>query len=224
MKVIAVIPAKNEEKTIGKVVKNVREHCKMICVFDDGSTDLTKCVRGADYVVSNPCNMGKGSTLRSGILWLFWTDLLKEDDIVVFIDADGQHQPEHIPELLEFMKDNDMVVGWRWLTDYPLKKKFGNWFLSRWCSLLTGKKIEDSECGLRAIRAPLLRDIIKYSSSRRYAVEMEMNIIAGRLGYDIKFVPIRTSYIEGKGVTVRDGILNAIGGLVCYFKMKLNGK
>jgi dolichol-phosphate mannosyltransferase len=222
MKIIAIIPAKNEENTRGEVVKKARKFCDMIYVFDDGSSDMTARVSNAD-VISNPCNLGKGTTLRSGMLWLFWNKILNEDDVVIFLDADGQHPVESIPDLLEFMKDNDMCVGWRYIRDYPTHKKFGNWFLSRWCSLLAGTNIKDSESGMRAIRTPLLRDILKYSSSRKYAVEMEMNIIAGRLGYKIKFVPIPSDYIKGKGVTIKDGLKNAIGGVVCYFKMKLNG-
>jgi glycosyltransferase involved in cell wall biosynthesis len=218
MSIIAIIPAKNEEKTINEVVKKVREYCDFVYVFDDGSTDNTKFVKGVDGIISNPVNLGKGNTLRGAMLWLFWNKLLRENDIVILIDS------ECIPEILEFMKDNDMVVGSRDLKNYPFRKRFGNWFLSRWCSLLAGSEIKDSESGFRAIHVPLLKDILKYSSSRRYAVEMEMNIIAGRLGYKVKFIPVSSSYIVGKGVTVKDGILNAIGGVVCYCKMKMNGK
>jgi len=224
MRVIAVLPARNEEKTINEVVRKVREYCDLVYVFDDGSTDRTKFVKRVNGTISNPVNLGKGNTLRGAILWLFWNKILKENDIVILIDSDLQHPPECIPEILEFMKDNDMVVGSRDLSNYPFRKRFGNWFLSKWCSLLAGAEIKDSESGFRAIHVQLLKDILKYSSSRRYAVEMEMNIIAGRLGYKVKFIPVSSSYIIGKGVTVKDGILNAIGGAVCYCKMKMNGK
>jgi glycosyltransferase involved in cell wall biosynthesis len=223
MRTFCIIPARNEGKTIEKVIKGVRKHCDFVYVVDDGSTDSTKFVHGVDGMLCNPCNLGKGNSLRNGILWLFWGKILKEDDVVLFMDADGQLPTESIPDFFEFIKNNDMVVGKRDLKQYPFSKKFGNLFLSKWCSFLAGTKIDDSECGMRAIKVPLLRDILRYSSSRKYAVEMEMNIIAGRFKYDVKFVPIATSYIKGKGVTIKDGILNAIGGLVCYFKIMLNG-
>jgi glycosyltransferase involved in cell wall biosynthesis len=224
MKIVAVIPAKNEEKTIGKVVGEIRKYCDFVYVIDDGSVDTTKNnIRFADGVLTNPINLGKGNSLRACVLWLFYQSILKENDVIVFCDSDGQHPLKCIPELIEFMKDNDMVIGQRNMSYYPLRKRFGNWFLSKWCSMLAGKDIKDSESGFRAIRTPLLREILRYSSSRRYAIEMEMNIIAGRLGYNIKFVPVASTYIAGKGVTVKNGILNAIGGLVCYFKMKMNG-
>jgi glycosyltransferase involved in cell wall biosynthesis len=224
MKVIAVLPAKNEEKTINEVVNNIKKYCNLVYVVDDGSIDRTRYVKSANHVLINPTNLGKGSSLKGIVLWLFWNDIIKEDDVVIFCDSDGQHPVECIPELVEFAKDNDMVVGARDLRPYPLRKRFGNWFLSKWCSLLAGTKIVDSESGFRAIHVSLLKDILKYSSSRRYAVEMEMNIIAGRLGYKVKFIPVSSSYIIKKGVTVKDGILNAIGGVVCYCKMKMNGK
>jgi glycosyltransferase involved in cell wall biosynthesis len=224
VKIVAVIPAKNEARTIDRVVEHARKYCNRVFVFDDGSTDLTKCVKGADAVISNPCNinLGKGTTLRSAILWLFWNKILREDDVVIFLDSDGQHNPESIPDLIEFIKDNDMVIGIRTnLNQYPLTKQIGNYLLSKWCSLLSGLNIKDSESGYRIIRTPLLREILKYSSSRRYGIEIEINIIAGQLGYDVFQLPIRSDYIKKNGVTVKHGILNAINGLLCWIKLRL---
>jgi glycosyltransferase involved in cell wall biosynthesis len=222
VKIIAVIPAKNEARTINKVVEHARKYCNRVFVFDDGSTDLTKCVKGADAVISNPCNLGKGTTLRNGMCWLFWNKILKEDDVVIFLDADLQHDPNCIPDLLEYIKDNDMVVGWRWMKEYPLHKRFGNWFLSKWCSILAGTEIKDSESGFRVIRVPLLRDILKYSVSRKYSIEIEENIIASRLKWKIIFIPIQSKYIKNKGVKPINGIINFINSILCFLKVKYN--
>lgn len=240
-KVIIVIPAKNEEKTIGNVVKGCRTVLpnSRICVFDDGSTDMTSVVAkssGANDVVSNPINLGKGATLRYAFWWLLCNRDISEvnNDIIITMDSDGQHNPEDLSRFIKAFDDEekpvDLVVGNRDKSDYPGYKEFGNKFLNIWSSVLSGFDVTDSESGFRAFTVSFLKDVLRYSSSRRYAIEGEMNIIAGRVkdkttgkGYNIKYIDIETPYLR-TGTKMVDGIMNAIGGLLCLSKIILTRK
>jgi len=112
---IACIPAFNEEGRIGGVVVQVRKYVDRVVVCDDGSVDLTGAIAeglGA-VVIRHGRNLGKGAALRSAFLRARELGA----DVVVMLDADGQHDPEEIPELVEpiLRGEADMVVGSRYV-------------------------------------------------------------------------------------------------------------
>src|SRR3989344_142152 len=204
MKICIVIPAYNEEKTIKDIIQRSEKHGYVI-VVDDGSTDLTyKNAKSADLLLKHVVNMGKGLALKTGVE----ASIGKKADIIVTIDADGQHKPEDIPVLLNTLKKKklDIVIGSR-PTDknMPFILKVGNKFLYSAFKFLFHVNIKDTQSGFRVFKSKIYKKIEWESSS--YAVETEMLVNVGK--YDLKYeeVPIETRYSSTyKGTTVIDGI------------------
>lgn len=159
MKLIVIIPAYNEEKTIAEVIKRIPRDIKDIerveaLVIDDGSTDNTnKTARdgGANYIISNPSNRGLAYSFKKGL-----DEALKLGaDIIVNIDADLQHNPAEIPKLIQPIlgKKAEMVIGIRQfkeLKQMDFAKRYGNIMLSLALSLLLKNRIRDATSGFRA--------------------------------------------------------------------------
>lgn len=232
-KIIVGIPAKNEEKTIGEVIKKVRKYTKFIYVFDDGSIDKTRIIaeRNKASVISNPCNLGKGSTLRYMIYYLMTNKIFNENDALIMVDADGQLDPKYIPKFVDMIELLNftsllkiapiLIVGERDLSKYPFSKKLGNYFLNKLSSLFSGLKIKDSESGYRLYNYEMALNLLKYSSSARYSIEIESNIICGRRGGKIFYIPVESSFIKGRGTKIKDGLMNALNGIICLGKIIL---
>lgn len=159
MKLIVTIPAYNEEKTIGKVIKSIPRKIKGIksvkaLVINDGSTDKTSQVAkksGADYIISQRTNLGLARAFQTGI-----SEALRLGaDIVVNTDADNQYSQKEIPKLIKPILEGkaDMVIGNRQiekLKHIPLVKKYGNIIGSWTLRLLTGSDVIDASSGFRA--------------------------------------------------------------------------
>ena len=161
MKLVVLIPAYNEEKTIGDVISEIPrnlegvEHVDVL-VIDDGSTDNTVRVAedaGADKVVSHHRNIGVGAAFSTGI----YNALECGADIIVTIDADGQFNPHDIPTLIApiLAGEAEFVTASRFLDprlepSMPWIKKIGNKIFTKLVNCLTGKKFTDTQCGFRA--------------------------------------------------------------------------
>ncbi len=173
--VIACIPAYNEEKYIAKVIVETKRHVDKIIVCDDGSTDLTSEIArelGA-IVIRHERNMGYGAALRT----LFKKALEYDPDIIVTLDADGQHDPKEIPRLIEpiINGEADIVIGSRFL---------GKTYQSRWRVLgvkavtravktaLNVNGITDSQSGFRAYRANVIKHIIPEDHTMAASIEV----------------------------------------------------
>jgi len=159
MKLIIIIPAHNEESTIGSVIKEIPRDIRGIdkvevLVIDDGSTDRTVQVARearADYVFSNKANKGLAFTFSRGIE----KALKLGADIIVNTDADFQYDQAEIPKLVQSILEGraEMVIGDRQvakLNHMTLGKKYGNILGSFFVRLITGSKIADVSCGYRA--------------------------------------------------------------------------
>lgn len=180
-KVTLIIPALNEERTIGQVIEGVRKECPeaRIVVVDDGSTDGTYgvCKREKVEIVRHKRRLGLGKTIKEG--------LEKATGITVLIDADGECFPEDIGKLLEKLKDCDLVLGSRFLGKKPemeLVHKLGNIFFSGLVSLIIKQRITDAQTGLRAL-SEKARKKIKLSGG--YTYTQEMLILAKKNGLRI---------------------------------------
>ena len=153
MKVIAVIPAYNEEQVIGGVVEKARRFVHEVVVVDDGSGDKTGASAGAAgaRVYTHVVNRGLGATLATGIA----AALSRGADVVVTLDADGQHDPAEIPRFVEAIqaRDVDAVIGSRLLgrkDSMPLHRRLYNWVGNLVTYLLFGLWVTDSQSGYRA--------------------------------------------------------------------------
>jgi len=194
MKIAVTIPAYNEEKTIGSVIKKIKEVMSKnnynyeIVVVDDGSTDNTVNIAkslGAK-VFSHPKNYG--------ISEAFKTEMKKclelNADIIVHFDADGQYVAEQIPFLIKELKNADLVLGSRFrgkIESMPLIKRLGNKAFSKVISQITGLKITDGQTGFRAFTREVAENI-KISSKHTYTQEQIIRAVSEK--YRIKEIPI----------------------------------
>ncbi len=198
-----IIPAYNEEKTIENVVKSAKKYGKVI-VVDDASKDKTALIakRAGAKVINHKVNGGLGCALRTG----FKEALKMKADIVITIDADGQHDPKQIPDFVATIsKGYDFVLGRRNLAAYPFIKKFGNFFLNKLTNFVSATDLKDTESGFRAFRASALKKL--YLRAERYEIAVEIIFEVGRNRLKTVNIPI-TSARYVKGVGVWDGFSN----------------
>jgi len=198
-----IIPAFNEGIKIGKVIEGVRRQGippENIIVVDDGSSDRTAreaSARGA-YVIEHQRNMGKGAALSSGFREAASRQNLSA---VITIDADGQHNPDLIPDFIRMFREteSDIIIGDRMhdIADMPLIRKLTNRATSAVISALARNRIRDSQSGYRLLSLKLLRQMDDMDSSH-YDAESEILIRAGRAGAIISSIPIDTIYLDEK--------------------------
>ena len=192
-KVAAVIPFYNESKTINRVVLETLKYVSFVIAVNDGSTDGSPDnipISEKVTLISYKRNRGKGYALRKGLEKGIEKGFLK----LVTIDADSQHDPEEIPALISGLTNYDIVIGNRLndLKGMPLQRRISNKITSFLLSIKTGQKILDSQCGFRAYRAEVVKNITTVEDG--YEAETEILIKASRHGYKIGFANISTIY------------------------------
>lgn len=146
------------------------------------------------------------------------------DDIVVTLDADGQHDAKDIPLLVAPLVagEADMVVGRRSFEKYPRIKRFGNWVLSGWASFWAGVYYEDAECGFRACRLDVLLDLLPYFNPVQYGLDQEMDVIVARRGWRVRNdVPIAILRYRA-GARVFHGLNNAASAIRAWYRVRFN--
>ena len=201
-----IIPAYNEKVSVGGVVSSLVERFPEaeILVIDDSSTDRTSelAQQAGARVVQHKYNMGNGAGIKTGARHA-------KGEVLVFMDADGQHDPKDINKLLQGIADGyDMVIGARESKTQASKGRWlGNKLLNRFASLMTGRKIPDLTSGFRAARAETFREFIHLlPNGFSYPTTSTMAYL--RTGYPVLFVPIRAGRRTGKSKInfVKDGI------------------
>jgi len=156
-KLLIALPAYNEEKAIGKVLENLPKKIKGIdkievLVVNDGSTDKTEeiALRRGAFVISHPLNLGCGGAIQT--IFRYFKE--RDFDLLVLLDADGQHDPAYIEKLLRPLinKEAEAAIGVRQfqLNNTPLLRILGNFLLSKLTHLFYGVKFTDSQSGFRA--------------------------------------------------------------------------
>ena len=205
MKVWIVMPAYNEERSIGGVLHALhKEGWRDIIVIDDGSRDRTAEIareKGA-LVLSHPWNMGLGAAIRTGLK----AALERGADCAVTFDADGQHDPEAVRKMVDSLDGADFVVGVRYFTSIPLNKRVGN-FILNFITRMLGGTLTDSQSGMRALNRRALEAI--RIRSNRYEVSSELVVQARQVGLRIKETPVRcffTPYSTARGTTIASGL------------------
>jgi len=149
-KVIAAIPAFNEEKYIGTIVLKTRQYVDEVVVVDDGSTDQTANVArlAGATVIQHKQNKGYGASLQT----LLAEAKKKDLNILILLDADSQHNPDEIPHLIKPVSEGfDLVIGSRegQRANIPRYRRIGQRVISYFSRILSGKKLADSESGFR---------------------------------------------------------------------------
>ena len=190
--IVAVIPAFNEEIAIGSVIARAKQHVDEVLVIDDGSVDNTSQVAqlmGAT-VIRHEQNAGKGAALRTAFKW----GIQKQVRIMVTLDADGQHSPDEIPQIIEpiLWKRADIVNGARFLeghsVDVPKYRRVGQEVLTFATNMTSNVKLNDSQSGFRAFSKTTFESF-KFNNSGM-GVESEMIADATAAGFTIEEVPI----------------------------------
>ena len=159
MKISIVLPAKNESAAIGQTLQKLRMQCASaeIIVVNDGSSDDTASVASAAgaRVLHHPYSKGNGAAIKTGAR-------AATGEVIVFMDADGQHDPADIPRLLDTLQQGyDMVVGARQKgSQASVGRGLANGFYNRLASWMTGHNVEDLTSGFRAVRADKFREFL----------------------------------------------------------------
>jgi glycosyltransferase involved in cell wall biosynthesis len=225
--VIAIIPAYNEASHIQTVISETSKYVDCVIVVDDGSTDNTSEI--ADnmeaIVIRNKRNMGKGFALRRGLQEC----LRYNPDIVLTLDADGQHDASEIPRLLMpiISKESDVVIGSRYqpgsATDAPRYRMMGLYLINNINRILVKTSIKDSQSGYRAYTKDVLSTILKFDSTG-YGVEVEQLALIEGAGFRITEVPITIRY-GGLGITSKkEPFLHGIHILTAIFRIAVERK
>jgi len=203
-----VIPAYREEGGIFGVVEETRRVMNAtgrsyeILVVDDGSDDGTsaEAQRAGARILSHPYNIGNGAAVKTGIR-------NAQGEILVTLDADGQHSPEDIPRLLEKMDTYDMAVGARGDdSKTSFLRRAGNRIYNRFATYMCRRRIEDLTSGFRAVRRDIARRFVfLLPNTFSYPTTITMAVI--RSGYSLAYVPITTNRRVGasKIQPIRDG-------------------
>jgi glycosyltransferase involved in cell wall biosynthesis len=207
MRAIAVVPAFDEAATIGRLVRELRAACPdvPVLVVDDGSADETAARAtgaGADGVIRTGRRGGKAAALAAG----FRTALADGVDVVVTLDADGQHDPADLSRLLAAARASAgaLVLGDRIAGGgdrIPVLRLAAIRAADRVVRWLIGAPIRDSQCGFRCYPAALLRRM--RLSEGGFAMETEVLVEAARLGHPLVSVPVRSIYPPGRASRFR---------------------
>jgi glycosyltransferase involved in cell wall biosynthesis len=183
-----VLPAKNESAALKVLLPeliSLYEGVEII-VVNDGSVDDTSDVCGKYNVklISHPYSKGNGAAIKTGAR-------AATGDVLVFMDADGQHSPEDIKKLLdELERGHDMVIGARDSSSHASGlRRIGNLFYNRLASYMSGHEISDLTSGFRAVRASIFNQFL-YLLPNGFSYPTTITMALFRSGYSIKYVPI----------------------------------
>jgi len=196
-KVVAVIPAYNEERSIAKVILQTKRYVDIVIVGDDGSTDMTGEIARAlgAVVVRNDRNRGKGYTLKL----LFAKAFEMGADIVVALDADGQHDPIYIPKLIEPLINGcaDMAIGSRYAglkpREIPLYRRIGLKIIGLLHKPVI-REVQDTQSGYRAYSKKVVEVLARELRVTGYGTETEQLYLAKQYGWRVVEIPVKIVY------------------------------
>jgi glycosyltransferase involved in cell wall biosynthesis len=221
--IVVGIPAFNEEATIGKVILDSQKYANKVIVCDDGSTDYTAKIAemmGAD-VIKHSKNSGYGASVRS----LFLRAHELDADILVTLDADGQHEPNEIPSIIKPIVEGtaDMVIGSRFVNkqgtkEMPRYRQFGAKIITKMLNGSAKNEITDSQSGFRAYNHFALDQLNFYEDGMGASVEILLK--AGKTGLRIAEVPSTCKYnIEETDTSSEHPLTHGMGVLFSLIRL-----
>ncbi|HNA89238.1 MAG TPA: glycosyltransferase family 2 protein [Anaerolineales bacterium] len=187
-----IIPAFNEGAGIGGLIERIRvvlqslDEYHEIIIIDDGSSDATaeNAKQAGARVITHPYNIGNGAAVKTGIRHA-------KGSILVTMDADGQHNPEDIPRLVNRIGAYDMVVGSRNSdSDTAAHRDMANLVFNSLASYVSGRKIEDLTSGFRAVKARIARQFL-YLFPNKFSYPSTITLSVVRAGYSLGYESIR---------------------------------
>ncbi len=233
---VAIIPIYNEAPTVRAVLDDVTRRVDRVIAVDDGSTDDTPVLLGGlaarnrhVTVIRLPRNVGMAGALKRGFQeaerWLK-RGMLHKNDVLINIDADGQHKSEYIPAVLKTMARGnwEIVLTRRDFSKYPLYKRLGNRALSWVSRVLSGHPYHDVESGFRFMRARVVPHLLDYFTGWRYSCAQEIALITALGGFRVNntFV-VRIAYYR-PGTTIWDGFIVLLMSLYTFARVRLGLK
>ena len=219
VKSVAIIPAYNEEVALGSIILRTLQYVDEVIIVNDGSDDKTVDVAklaGAE-IINHATNLGKGEALKSGF------SAIGDADVVVTIDADGQHNPDEIPSLIKpIIEDGaDLVNGCRYMNgpeeNTPAYRRVGQQVLDNATNISAGIKVTDSQSGFRAF-SPAACKVFRFYDTG-FGIESEMLVDVAEAGLKIVEVPITVRYdVDG---STKNPVTHGVGVLLKIIKDKI---
>ena len=206
MQISIVLPAKNESAAIGNTIAEIKQLQLIheIIVVNDGSTDNTAQVAesAGAKVVTHPYSKGNGAAIKTGAR-------VAMGEVIIFMDADGQHDPQDIPRLLEKVNQGyDLVVGARQKgSQASVGRGIANKLYNNLATYMTEHPVEDLTSGFRAVKADKFRDFL-YLLPNGFSYPTTSTMAFFRAGYSVSYVPIHASKRIGKShiQPIKDGV------------------
>ncbi len=218
--VTIIIPVYNEQERIASTLYTIKDYLSQqdytsdIIVIDDGSEDLTtEIIRVVNHygeelkeqssgaMVHNVKNVGKGYSVAKGLL-------LAKGDIIAFTDADASTPIEEIEKLLQKITEGyDVVIGSRNLaasniSDRPLSRSITSMVFNQLASALGLMNVSDSQCGFKAYRRTVAREVAKRQKTFGFCFDVEHIYLATKLGYNVTEVPVTWQHCAGSTLSL----------------------
>jgi len=205
LSIIACIPAYNEGKIIGEIVKKTLHYVDEVVVCDDGSTDNTssESKSAGAKLIRHDKNKGKGAATQS----LFEYARKLNADVIVTIDGDGQFLPEEIPKLVQQITEDksDVVIGYRSETnEMPSYRKIGNKVLDKITNLASELPFRDTQSGFRAYSKKAIESIRFQTNG--FGADSEILVDASKKGLRISEEKISVVYNTGKKTSTKNPV------------------
>ena len=202
LKASIIIPAFNEEQGLDLILPRVKDVALKegyeIIVVDDGSTDGTSetAKKHGVRLIRHPYNKGYGASLKTGTRNVL-------SDIILIMDADGQHNPEEIKKLVSCIGEYDMAVGARSKqSHFPLLRRPGKFILNITANYLSGHKIEDLNSGFRAIKKECVLEFM-HILPNQFSFSTTITLAMFKAAYNVKYLPITVKARAGGRSSVK---------------------
>ena len=217
--VLVITPTYNEAESLPLIVGRVRQAVPSahVLVADDGSPDGTGAI--ADemtvddehvHVLHRTAKSGLGAAYLAGFRW----GMTRGYDVLVEMDADGSHQPEHLPAMLDALEGADVVIGSRWVPgggveNWPRRRQWLSQGGNRYTQLMLGLGVNDATAGYRAYRSDALEQLdLDTVASQGYCFQVDLTRRAVRAGLRVVEVPI--TFVERElGASKMSGLIVA---------------
>ena len=238
---LIILPVKNEATRIKKTALDLFRFCNdkyehdfKILFIDDGSTDNTiknilELENPLIKVLKNQFDRGKGSSLKSGFIISNLVFILEDDDVICFMDGDGQINPQDIKTLLNIMELNsaDVVIGNKRHTfssvRYSLKRRIVSMVYNSLIRFLFGFNYQDTQCGIKIFKKYALDRIIENITIKKFAFDLELIVALREMSLRVADAPVTIKEQLNTGSVTLQSIHNTFIDTLSIWNRKRKG-